>query len=56
MGFWCSSNSFRHKSHNEQREREESGKREVMADIITYSIVVFDVTLADGDEAHIVIF
>ena len=27
-----------------------------MADIITYSIVVFDVTLADGDEAHIVIF
>ena len=27
-----------------------------MTDIITYSIVVFDVTLADGDEAHIVIF
>ena len=27
-----------------------------MADIITYSIVVFNVTLADDDEAHIVIF
>ena len=40
---------------NRERERE-SGKREVMADIITYSIVVFDVTLADDDEAHIVIF